>query len=125
VIITNFFFDCFRADQLENLIPRLAAAATFDADWLIADFQIATGGWQRLRSQLILWSMYVFFRTVTRLPAGKLTPPDAFLKHAGFSRHERTESEWGLLPSDCWVRTCVGRSPCRLRFISLTAILDF
>lgn len=104
LIITNFFLDCFRPDQLKILISKLAANAAPDANWLIADFQVASGGWKRLRSRLILWSMYVFFRVVTRLPAEKLTPPDPFLKQAGFHLHRRTESEWGLLHSEWWSR---------------------
>lgn len=104
LIVTNFFLDCFRADQLEQLISRLTATTTPDANWLIADFQAAPAGLKRLRSQLILWTMYVFFRTVTRLPAKKLTAPDEFLEQAGFTLHRRTESEWGLLHSDWWVR---------------------
>lgn len=104
LIITNFFLDCFRADQLERLISCLAAGMTSDANWLVADFQAARAGLKRLRSQLILWSMYVFFRAVTRLPAKKLTAPDSFLERVGFRLQRRTESEWGLLHSDWWVR---------------------
>ncbi|HEU6448851.1 MAG TPA: class I SAM-dependent methyltransferase [Verrucomicrobiae bacterium] len=105
LIITHFFLDCFREDQLKILIPRLAAAATPDANWLVADFQNALSGWKCLRTRLILWSMYVFFRIVARLPAKKLTPPDGFLKRAGFALHQRIESEWNLLHSDWWKRS--------------------
>jgi len=104
LIITTFFLDCFRPDQLEQIIPRFAACATPDANWLIADFQTPSAGLQRIRSRLILWTMYAFFRTITRLPTNKLTAPDVFLKHAGFTLHCRTESEWGLLHSDWWRR---------------------
>lgn len=104
LIITNFFLDCFRAEQLEQIIPRLAAAMTPDANWLIADFQTATTGLKRMRSRLILWSMYAFFRTMTRLPARKLTAPDSYLVRAGLALHRRRESDWGLLRSDWWRR---------------------
>src|SRR5258706_490433 len=33
LITTNFFLDCFRADQLKQIISRLAASATADANW--------------------------------------------------------------------------------------------
>jgi ubiquinone/menaquinone biosynthesis C-methylase UbiE len=104
LIVTNFFLDCFRADQLEQIISRIAAASSPEANWLVADFQLASGGAGRIRSRLILWSMYLFFRTVTRLPAKGLTQPDLFLERAGFTLHRRTESEWGLLHSDWWQR---------------------
>ena len=104
LIVTHFFLDCFRPDQLEQLIPRLAAAATPDAAWLIADFRIADRGWKRLRSRLILWSLYLFFRFATRLPARRLTPPAPLLKRAGFGLQRRVEFDCQLLHSDWWVR---------------------
>jgi hypothetical protein len=104
LIVTNFFLDCFRADQLEAMIPEIAATTAIDANWLISDFQVAPIGWKRIRSRLILWSLYVFFRTATRLPATKLVAPDPFLEQTGFRLHCRVESEWNLLHSDWWKR---------------------
>lgn len=102
---TNFFLDCFRAEQLERIIATIAAVTTPDANWLMADFQIAPAGWQRLRSRIILWSLYRFFRLTTRLPARKLTAPDPFLQPAGFQLLRRIESDWRLFRSDWWQRT--------------------
>lgn len=102
LIVTNFFLDCFRAEQLERIITRLAPAATPKANWLLADFQVPRAGWKRLRSRLIIGSLYTFFRVLTRLPAQQLTPPAPFLERAGFTLHRRSETEWGLLHSDWW-----------------------
>jgi ubiquinone/menaquinone biosynthesis C-methylase UbiE len=104
LIATNFFLDCFREDQMEVVVGRLTAAATPGANWLLADFQIPSRGLQQIRSRLILWAMYAFFRTTTRLPASQLTAPDSFLNRAGFILHRRIEAEWGLLHSDWWRR---------------------
>jgi ubiquinone/menaquinone biosynthesis C-methylase UbiE len=104
VIVTHFFLDCFRADQLEVLAGKLSRAAAPRANWLLADFQMAATGAQRIRSRVILWMMYRFFRIVTRLPAVKLTSPDAILQQQGFRLYERRISEWGLLHSDWWLR---------------------
>ena len=104
LIVTHFFLDCFRPEQLETLVPVIAHAATRDAPWLLADFQEAAMGWKRWRSRCILAIMYTFFRVVTRLPASSLTPPDLYLMRAGFVLHERLEIEWGLLKSDWWQR---------------------
>ncbi|HEU5396033.1 MAG TPA: class I SAM-dependent methyltransferase [Verrucomicrobiae bacterium] len=109
LIVTNFFLDCFRRDQLESLIPRLAAAGTPGAHWLVADFQVAPAGWKRLRSRLILWSLYRFFRLVTRLPADRLTPPAPLLERAGFILHRRLSFEGNLLHGDWWIRPSGGR----------------
>jgi SAM-dependent methyltransferase len=102
LIVTHFFLDCFRSDQLEKLIGKFAGAAAFSANWLLADFQSAHAGFNRFRSQAILWLMYRFFRIVTRLPATELIRPDEFMEHNGFTLRERRVSEWGLLHSDWW-----------------------
>lgn len=102
LLVTHFFLDCFRPEQLESLIAKLARAAVPGANWLLADFQAAAAGWERLRSQLILWVMYRFFTVVTRLPAAKLTAPDGFLAQHGFKLRRRDLHDWGLLHTDWW-----------------------
>jgi SAM-dependent methyltransferase len=102
LIVTNFFLDCFRPEQLQSITRLIGGATAEQADWLLADFQVAPGPVSGLRSQAILWLIYQFFRTVTRLPARQLTSPDAFLRAAGFTLRQRTQAEWGLLRSDWW-----------------------
>ena len=102
LIVTHFFLDCFRPEQLESLIAKLADAAAPDANWLLADFQSAPAGLARVRSKLILWTMYRFFRVVTRLPAKELTSPDVLLQQHGFRLVERRATDWGLIHSDRW-----------------------
>lgn len=104
LIVTHYFLDCFRADQIALMVPRIAAAALPEASWLLADFQMAAHGWRRLRSQCILALMLAFFRVATRLPARTLTPPEPFLKMEGFQEHRRIEMEWGLMKSAWWRR---------------------
>lgn len=111
LLITHFFLDCFRADQLEALVPLLASAAAPDASWLIADFQVAGSGWRRIRSRIILWMLYRFFHVTTQLSAHELTPADPFLKAAGFQQHRRSVFEWGLLKSEWW-QTAGREEPC-------------
>jgi ubiquinone/menaquinone biosynthesis C-methylase UbiE len=104
LIVTHFFLDCFRVDQLERLIRVLAEAASADAEWLIADFQLPAAGWPRFRARIIHILMYAFFRTVTRLPAKTLTCPDPLLAANGFVLKSRRLSEWGLLHADRWTK---------------------
>ena len=105
LVVTQFFLDCFRAEQVAAVISRLATAAAPGADWLVADFQVAPAGWKRARSRLILRLMYAFFRALTQLAADRLTPPDLHLRRSGFALRRRIETEWGLLHSDWWVRS--------------------
>jgi ubiquinone/menaquinone biosynthesis C-methylase UbiE len=103
LIVTNFFFDCFRPDQLAQMIPRIASGATPDANWLLADFQIPAAGLKRFRARLILRLLYIFFRLTTCLSASSITKPGPFLRNAGFTLHRRRESEWDLLHTDWWI----------------------
>jgi ubiquinone/menaquinone biosynthesis C-methylase UbiE len=102
LLVTHFFLDCFRADQLAKMIPHLSAAATPGARWLLADFREPAAGIAKWRARGILQAMYFFFQQATRLPASRLTPPDAFLQQSGFVLRERSLFEWGLLHSDLW-----------------------
>ncbi len=104
LIVTHFFLDCFVADSLAGVVARLGMLASPDAHWLLADFQIAPTGWAGLRCRVIVGLLYRFFRVVCRLKADSLTCPDEDLEMAGFHRHRRTTSEWGLLKSEWWRR---------------------
>jgi ubiquinone/menaquinone biosynthesis C-methylase UbiE len=102
LIVTNFFLDCFTPEQLEQMIPRIAGSSARNGNWLVSDFQMPSTGLQRIRSRLIIWMLYVFFRLTTRLAAHELIKPDSLLEKAGFTLHHRIENEWGLLHSDWW-----------------------
>jgi SAM-dependent methyltransferase len=105
LIVTHFFLDCFPREQLSSLISRIAALASPDALWLLADFRVPAAGFRRARARFILRLAYAFFRVVTRLPADRLTPPDDFLKANGFQLAARRLYSAGLLHSDLWRRT--------------------
>jgi SAM-dependent methyltransferase len=104
LIVTNFFLDCFPAGPLAAVVSRLGNAATADAHWLIADFQIAEGRASAIRSRAILALLYPFFRLVTGLKARSLHPPERDLEKAGFTLHRRITHDWGLLKSEWWRR---------------------
>lgn len=104
-IVTHFVLDCFPPEQLEQILPKLAAAAAPGACWLLADFQEPPSGPARWRARAILEIMYLFFRWAASLPAAKLTPPGPLLAQLGFSLQQRRTFEWGLLHSDLWTKT--------------------
>lgn len=104
LVVSNFFLDCFRADQLEAIVEKVAHAATDSAPWLIADFSEPCRGWRKWRARVILKTMYWFFRHTADLPAKELTAPDAVMARHGFEMRARQTFEWGLLHSDLWVR---------------------
>ena len=104
VVVSHFFLDCFQPAQLAQLLATISHAATPEAIWLLADFQIPRGCVCRWRAQLIHRVMYAFFRVFTHLPAWRLTEPDPFLQAHGYQLRERLVVDWGLLRSDLWQR---------------------
>jgi ubiquinone/menaquinone biosynthesis C-methylase UbiE len=104
LVVSNFFFDCFQLDQIEQIVRKTRDALTSDARWLIADFCEPERGWRKWRARLILQAMYCFFRRATDLPADRLNAPNAILGRNGFELRARGTFEWGLLHSDVWVR---------------------
>jgi Methyltransferase domain len=104
LVVTNFFLDCFRAGQLQKLVPLLAESTTAEAVWLLADFRVPESGWQRWRAKIILAMLYTSFKLTTSLSASWLTPPDNFLTNAGFKLVDRRFASFGFAHSDFWQR---------------------
>ena len=104
LVVTHFFLDCFRPDQLQQLIRKIARAAMPHASWLLSDFTIPRNGFPRLRARGIHRLMYTFFRAATKLPARALTAPDPMLHGEGFTLHRRFTTNLGLIHSDLWCR---------------------
>jgi hypothetical protein len=104
LVATHFFFDCFRAGQLQTLVPLLQASTTADAIWLLTDFRVPERGWRRWRARGMLAMLYASFRLTTSLAAKRLTPPEPFLKAAGFRLVERRLASLGFAHADFWRR---------------------
>ena len=105
LVVTQFVLDCFRPEQLAKIMPLLAAAATPEVRWLLADFREPEAGLAKWRARAILEVMYLFFGWAAALPASELTAPDSLLEQCGFKLRERRMFEWGLLHSDLWVQS--------------------
>lgn len=102
--MTHFFLDCFTADEIALVVRKLGTMATPEANWLLADFQIAAAGAARLRSHAIVCLLYQFFKLTTGLHANSLTSPDGGIEEAGFHLHRRQTHDWDLLKSEWWRR---------------------
>ncbi len=58
LIVTNFFLDCFTAEELVVVVGKFGLAAMPHATWLLADFEQAPGGPARWRTRAILKMLY-------------------------------------------------------------------
>jgi ubiquinone/menaquinone biosynthesis C-methylase UbiE len=101
-VATHFFLDCFRADQLAKLVPRIAGALVPGGAWLLADFRLPAHGPRRWRAAINLKVMYHFFRAVTALPASYLTDPDPYLAQNGLALTKREFIDRGFIHTDLW-----------------------
>jgi len=61
LVATHFVLDCFRSEQLERLVGRLAEVVMPEARWMISDFWEPPAGLAKWRARLILEAMYLFF----------------------------------------------------------------
>lgn len=104
LIVTHFFLDCFSEDAVAAIVSNLGKVASSDAQWLLADFQVSSGRFAKIRNQCILWLLYRFFRISCGLEAGSLVAPEPHLAAAGFLLHRRVTYDWGLLKSEWWRR---------------------
>ena len=105
LVVTHFFLDCFRHDELKTIITKLAAAATPNAIWLVADFAVpAGGGFARAHAKLWLRAMYSFFRAVAGIGAAELVDPSPYLQTNGFKCVSSRVSRAGMVKSELWQR---------------------
>jgi ubiquinone/menaquinone biosynthesis C-methylase UbiE len=104
LVVTHFFLDCFRREELERLVAEIGRAATPDAKWLLTDFRVPSGGWQRWRARMALALMYSFFRVATGLSATRLARTDDLMEAAGFRLKKQRVENFGLVHAELWRR---------------------
>ncbi len=82
VIITFFYLDLFTAEKLENIMALLRQTLHEDGLWLMCDFELSATT-HRWWQSILVKTMLLFFKIMTRLEAKKLLPFAAF-----FARHQ-------------------------------------
>jgi ubiquinone/menaquinone biosynthesis C-methylase UbiE len=107
LIVTHFVLDCFEADALEIIVRKLARAASPNAVWLLADFNVPSSRWAKWWANVWLSVMYTFFQWTTGLSARRLVNPAPCLHDSGFVCHARELSRSGFLKTEVWVRNQV------------------
>lgn len=96
-VVTPFFLDCFDPNQLNRLLPRIAAWATADAIWYYVDFQEPQRGVRRAWGRFWLHCMHTFFRWQTGLQATRVIDPSPALQQLGFAATSTAELHVGML----------------------------
>ena len=104
LIVTHFFLDCFRTQQIGLIVAKLAQAAAPNAVWLLADFRIPKTGFARGHARAWLAVMYWFFRSVAGIEAEELVDPSPFLRVEGFTVTRQDLFRLGMVKSELWRR---------------------
>lgn len=100
LIVTNFFLDVFNEQSLIESIRKIAASCEKNAVWLYADFQISGGMFQRMRANVLIKIMYVFFRLVAQIQTQRLIDPSEILEKQGFKLKSQVEFDHGLMRAE-------------------------
>jgi ubiquinone/menaquinone biosynthesis C-methylase UbiE len=99
LVVTHFFLDCFDNSQIQPLVSRISRAATADAGWIVSEFRTPNRA-----AALIVKALYLAFRVLTGLRAGRLPAYGEALAAEGFQRTAHQTALGGLLISEFWQR---------------------
>ena len=95
-VITSFFvIDCFKQQDAVEFARAITSVLKHDGIWLFTDF-FGTG---KFYHRVLLWSMYRFFRVVSRIPTIKLPDYAAIFKEVKFTVREEKRFLNGLIRS--------------------------
>ena len=98
-VLTFFFLDCFRAEDVTRLVDRVQRSLRPGGLWLFADFAMPAGPWRRVRARLWLACLYQFFRWQTGIDAEILPPSEHILANAGVQRLAVQSLQGGFIRS--------------------------
>ena len=101
LVVTHFLLDCFTDDEVNSIVPRVAATAAQNAFWLVSEFHVP-GGWLAWPAWLFVRGLYLAFRTLTGLRVTRLPDYAVTLRRCGFEILAEAESLGGMLTSQIW-----------------------
>jgi ubiquinone/menaquinone biosynthesis C-methylase UbiE len=98
-VVTQFFLDCFTAEETAALVQRVAPALRPHGLWLFADFTMPERGIGRIASRAIVTPLYWFFRWSAHISAHELPPAEGEIRRAGLRAMAEAPIAGGLLRS--------------------------
>ena len=102
LIVTNFFLDCFREQELGQVVARLASCGAPRARWIVSDFREADGLIGRMWTGAVIRGLYAAFRWTTGLRVDRLPDYAGALARRGYLLRCEERALGGLLHSSLW-----------------------
>jgi len=102
VAVTHFFLDCFTTEELERLVPRIAAHIRPGGRWIISEFQIPASGLRRHVARIVVAVLYRAFGILTGLQTRQLPDYRRILERNRFFRTALRTGLAGILVSEVW-----------------------
>lgn len=101
-IATHFFLDCLTTDEVSQLAARVRSVAAPRAVWVVSDFAIPNGSFNRLWGTALVRALYLSFAWMTGLRTRQLPDHAVALAENGFRLVDRRSRLRGLLFSELW-----------------------
>ena len=102
LIVSHFFLDCFRQQQVDFLTQRIGAAIKPGTAWLISDFVVPSQGMLRIPAAIYIRLLYFAFRLCTGLRVKRLPDVESAMGAAHFERVARETFLFGILYTEIW-----------------------
>lgn len=101
LVVTHFFLDCLKQDELLDLVQRVKPLLVPCALWVVSDFRIPAGSLY-LPAWLYVRGLYLCFRILTGLRTTRLPNHASAMRDAGFVCIGRKYLLAGLLAAEIW-----------------------
>jgi Methyltransferase domain len=102
LIVTHFFLDCLRTEEVRSLAASTRAATADDAIWIVSEFSIPQGRLGRWVAVPLVSFLYCAFGLLTGLTVRELPDHAAAFGQAGFRLKRRRGRLHNLLISEIW-----------------------
>ncbi len=107
VVGAHFFLDCFREEELVDIVGSIACGSMPGGTVVITDFKLPEGSRvRRLRGRLLIFVMLVFFRFFAGISARQLPDLSNFLAKLGWNCRQKALFDHGFISS--WVMELPG-----------------
>jgi SAM-dependent methyltransferase len=110
LVVTHFFLDCLRTEEVGFLAATLRSAVAENALWIVSDFSVPPGWFGRLVAGPLVWFLYRAFGVLTGLSVRILPDHESALGQAEFTLKRRIPLLHRLLISELWT-TRAGAGP--------------